>query len=80
MQPRGVHVAKQRHDEIVQSPHDRHKKQGIFFRIKVEIMIDLISKTLCNNTGQKYIVVDQDTKGQSRAAERGSHGIAAMRF
>ena len=23
----GVHVAKQRHDEIVQSPHDRHKKQ-----------------------------------------------------
>lgn len=37
------------------------KKQGIFFRIKVEIMIDLISKTLCNNTGQKYIVVDQDT-------------------
>lgn len=27
----GVHVAEQRHDEIVQSPHDRHKKTRYLF-------------------------------------------------
>ena len=27
----GVHVAEQRHDEIVQSPHDRHKKTRYIF-------------------------------------------------